>query len=280
MNDKRIHIEFFSSGYCTANSRHVFPDDPRKVIPFHATWAFIDHPSLGKILFDTGYSSRFFKATKSLPNRIYRLITPVYHEAEQSCISQLRRMNITAAGIKNIVISHFHADHTGGLMDFPEAGVWCSEEALEFALGKHRLTAVFKGVLKEQIPEGIRSRANFPRGLLEEFELFGLKMWKWAENISFVDLPGHARGQIGLYVRNTIYGDLLLCADAAWSSESVRSKIYPSGIVSVISDNFKEMKKTMDKLHNLSVSNPEIKIIPTHCHETVILSKTGIEVQT
>lgn len=274
MNDKRIHIEFFSSGYCTASSRHVFPDEHSSMMTFPAFWAYIEHPVLGKILFDTGYSTRFYDATRCLPNRIYRWITPVYHNNEESCINQLSIRGVNSQEIGSIVISHFHADHTGGLMDFPEAKIWCSKAALENALQKSRHLSVFRGILKEQIPVDIRSKASFPEKELAKWEMGGLTLWKWSENISFVELPGHARGQLGLYIQNSDKGNLLLCADAAWSSESVRRKIYPSRIVSLLSDSYSEMKSTLDKLHNLTVSGHDIVIIPTHCNETLNLTKS------
>jgi len=96
-------------------------------------------------------------------------------------------------------------------------------------------------------------------------------MRKWHDDIFFVDLPGHFRGQIGLFLKNTNHGDILLCADAVWSMRSIRDQIYPSRLVSLISDNYREMKRTIDKLHNFHNEWPEIIIIPTHCDEAMNL---------
>jgi glyoxylase-like metal-dependent hydrolase (beta-lactamase superfamily II) len=266
-----INIRLFTSGYCRANSRHVFPAEPSEVIPFQATWALIDHPVAGKILFDTGYSVRFYQYTRSFPNVVYRWITPVFHKDEESCLSQLEKLQIKPDEIKYIVISHFHADHTGGLKDFPKARIWCSKEALRYMLARNRLTSVLKGMLKSQIPDDISERTLFHDDGLEKSELAGLSMRKWHEDIFFVDLPGHFRGQIGLLLKNTNHGDILLCADAAWSVRSIRDRIYPSKLVSLISDSYREMKNTIDKLHNLRNVCPDIIIIPTHCDEAINL---------
>jgi glyoxylase-like metal-dependent hydrolase (beta-lactamase superfamily II) len=271
MSLNEIHIEVFSSGYCTADVSHIFPDEPSADIPFHATWAFITHPFLGKILFDTGYSLRFHESTRLFPNRMYRWITPVFHKSEESCLNQLLRMKINPDDIGNIVISHFHADHIGGLKDFPHSAIWCSEEALLYVQRKNRFTSVFKGLLKSQIPGDISKRAFFPEKKLVISEMAGLTLWKWHDGIYFVNLPGHFRGQLGLYLKGTNYGDLLLCADAAWAIKAIHQKIYPSKRVSFISDDYLELTRTIDKLHNLHIAYPDITILPAHCHETMNL---------
>jgi len=271
MNNKGLQVKLFSSGYCTANSGHVFPNEPHKVISFNAIWALINHPVAGKTLFDTGYSTRFFESTRFFPNRIYRWITPVVHDNGDSCLNQLQKMKIDRHDITNIVISHFHADHTGGLKDFPNAAIWCKAEALSFINKKNRFNAVLKGVLKSQIPDDISARAVFPEKVLEQSEMAGLTLWKWHDDMYFVDLPGHFRGQTGLYLKGTVHGDLLLCADAVWSARAISQKIYPSKKVSLIIDDYSELTGTMEKLNFLQTTQPNIKILPTHCHETMNL---------
>jgi glyoxylase-like metal-dependent hydrolase (beta-lactamase superfamily II) len=274
VNNENINIKLYSSGYCTASKKHIFPDELSERIAFHATWALIDHPLLGKILFDTGYSYRFYESTRSLPNRIYRWITPVFHKNEESCLNKLLEMKINPGDIRNIVISHFHADHTGGLKDFPQAKIWCSEKGLDYALKKNRFNAAFKGILKAQIPDDIRSLAFFPEEEFPKSSISGLIVWKWKDDIYFIDLPGHARGQLGLYLKDTNYGDLLLCADAAWSVKAINEKIYPSRMVSLISDNYSELTQTIDNLHYFHSNNPDIKILPSHCDETMHLKES------
>jgi glyoxylase-like metal-dependent hydrolase (beta-lactamase superfamily II) len=268
MNDV-TNIVLLSSGYCIASTRYVFPDEPPSKVRFYATWALIDHPLLGKILFDTGYSHRFYESTRWPPNRIYRWVTPVFHQNEESCLNQLLSLGVDPGDIKHIVISHFHADHTGGLMDFPGASLWCSEKALAYALNKNRFNAVFKGILKAQIPSDIRERAVFPEKELTLSGMSGLTAWRWLDDIFFIDLPGHFRGQLGLYLKDTNNGDLLLCADAVWSVKAIYEESYPSRIASLISDNYSELIQTINKLYHFHRNNPNVKILPAHCHETM-----------
>ena len=55
----------------------------KRKIRFEATWAIIKHPSKGTVLFDTGYTQRFYTATKYFPNSIYATITKVEIDLNQ-----------------------------------------------------------------------------------------------------------------------------------------------------------------------------------------------------
>ena len=272
MSNHVTHIAFFSSGYCTAKKSFVFPGTGPGRMPSHATWALIDHPSLGKILFDTGYSPWFYKATKHFPYRVYRWATPVCHREEDSCLSQLRKMHLAPEDISHIVVSHFHADHVCGLPDFPQAMVWCSEESLQFVRSKHKYGAVFSGVLPQLLPDDLEKRAFSPGNGLEKMKISGLDMWKWNEDIFFVDLPGHFAGQTGLYLKQTNHGSLLLCADAAWSAQAIQQKIYPAKITSRISHNYRTMIGTMNALHAFHLANPDVSLLTSHGPETLELT--------
>ena len=50
---------------------------PKTPVRFEAIWAEIDHPTQGKILYDTGYTWRFLDATQRFPQRIYAKLTQV-----------------------------------------------------------------------------------------------------------------------------------------------------------------------------------------------------------
>lgn len=277
MQNDRIHIELYSSGYCLAKNCYVIPGDSSEKIPFHAVWALISHPFLGKILFDTGYSNRFYSATRHFPHRMYRWITPVFHRQEASCLSQLLRKKLSPEDIDHIVVSHFHADHIGGLNDFPEAKIWCSRDGMNYVMNRSSFSSFLHGVLKSMIPGDLPGRAAFPEDLPKKTEASGLVMWRWHDGIYFVSLPGHFRGQMGLFIKQTNLGDVLLCADAAWTHRAITRKIYPSRVVSLISDNYHTLVTTMDKLHVFGREHPDVRILPTHCYETFKLTRHNNE---
>ena len=101
----------------------------RKKLRFYALAFLLRHPVAGPVLVDTGYSSRFFSETTHFPNRLYRMITPVTLTDPEGIAGQLRRHGVAPEEIRHVVITHFHADHIGGLKDFPNAVFHCSATA-------------------------------------------------------------------------------------------------------------------------------------------------------
>ena len=267
MNAPSIKLNLYASGYCTGDLSHVHKGAKREKTRFYALWALIEHPDLGKIILDTGYTHRFFEATKPFPARLYRYSTPVFVEEEEYAINQLARLGIEPSDIDHIVISHFHGDHVAGLKDFPNTPIWCSEPALTHVLSKNRWNGVFKGILTELLPDDLATRAMHPEDHCQPANLGAFNAWKWAEGIWFVSLPGHCRGQMGLYLENTQMGTVFLSVDATWTSHAFRSQSYPPRFVSLIMDNYQELIQTIDLLHQFHRQHPEVKILPTHCSE-------------
>jgi len=265
MRIAKTKIQFFSSGYCTGNRKHIHKGEHSEKLIFHALWALIEHSELGYIVFDTGYTSRFYDVTKKFPYKLYKWATPVYHEEKQSCKNTLLSKGIRPADIDHVVISHFHADHIGGIRDFPNAKKWFKNSAIKHFQNKNNWSGIVKAYIKPLVPKDISG--YYPEDSFPEADWNGFKIWKWKEDISFVDLPGHSRGQIGLFIKDTNLGDVFLLADASWSLHSIREKVYPSQIVKIFVDDYDETTKTINKLHDLYERCPDILLVPSHCSE-------------
>ena len=74
---KAIKLYLNYAGHCFASAKHVVKGDKDEMIKFHALFALLHHSKKGWILFDTGYTSRFYESTKRYPNRIYANATKV-----------------------------------------------------------------------------------------------------------------------------------------------------------------------------------------------------------
>jgi glyoxylase-like metal-dependent hydrolase (beta-lactamase superfamily II) len=84
--------------------------------------------------------------------------------------------------------------------------------------------------------------------------------------LRLVDLPGHARGQIGL-LADTDGGRVLLAADGCWMLRQIRERRPPSIITSIIVDDMDAVRSTIDNLHSFAQAHPDVRIIPCHCPE-------------
>src|SRR6202012_2959756 len=100
-----------------------------------ATVAVIEHSKHGVVLFDTGYSMRFYEQTKYFPNRFYSMVTPVTITPETSALYQLKEQGIGFRAIKHVGLSHVHADHIGGVADFSHSQYIYRKEAYDAVRG-------------------------------------------------------------------------------------------------------------------------------------------------
>ncbi|RXZ83115.1 MBL fold metallo-hydrolase [Paenibacillaceae bacterium] len=269
-----LELTLHAAGYCTHPEWVTLRGGSLRSVRFPAGFARIVHPQYGTILYDTGYSERFFSATQHLPYALYKLVTPVIYHAGGGAASQLKeKFGLDPAEVKLIILSHFHADHVGGLRDFPGACFIYLPHAYEAVRQLRGLAAVRRGYLPDLLPDDFAVRSlpvtpgqsriplpdgwPFPEGgydLLGDGSLIG------------VELSGHADGLMGLLLSTTKH-DYFLCADAVWSSRAYRENLPPHPLAGLIMPNRQQYRENFERLTLLARRFPELRIIPAHCSE-------------
>tara|TARA_B100000683_G_scaffold167809_1_gene161766 strand:+ start:1102 stop:1959 length:858 start_codon:yes stop_codon:yes gene_type:complete len=270
MKMKKVKLYLNYAGHCFANEKDAIKGGQKKKIIFPALWGIIKHPEKGMILYDTGYSDRFFSATKSYPNKIYAIATKVVLEPNCDVKTQLIKNNIQPDDIKHIIITHFHADHVCGLKDFKNAQFYTSRKALDHVLKIPKSIAFTKAILKDLIPKDIRERTIIIDEKCKKIKdsIFEVKYDLFNDSSLFIyHLPGHAAGQIGVHLK-TDKKNYFLISDACWLKENYLNYQLPNPIVKLFFDSWNQYKKTIDKINLFHKKNPETNIVPTHCLET------------
>lgn len=261
-----VEYSILDTGFCLALESHLLSGGARREIHCHATVALLRHPTQGYILWDTGYAARMFDVTRRLPFSIYARITPLRLDPALALVNQLPRMQVAPADIQWIILSHFHADHIAGLLDFPQAHIVCSTEAYQVIAAAQGFRALRKAFIPALMPTDFTSRAR----MLSDFSgaplpFLGRTVDLFNDgSLLAMRLPGHARGQIGV-LANSTRGPVLLAADSCWLSRSYRERRAPPRIANLILDDPRATRKTIDALHVFAVARPDVNIIPTHC---------------
>lgn len=155
--------------------------------------------SNGLVLIDTGLGRRDTAdpAGRFGPTRFY--VRPAFDESE-AAISQLTALGFDPRDVRHIVLTHFDADHTGGLADFPWATVHLT--AAEHLAAIHPKGTVERGrylpsqrehgpILVEHTPAEGEAWRGFPAA--KELDAI-------AAGIVLINLPGHSRGHAAVAV--------------------------------------------------------------------------------
>ena len=263
MTQVQLHLR--NSGLCWAKAHHTMKGAPRKDIRFFATWAELIHPKEGTVLFDTGYTARFHDATAHFPNSIYAKLTAVEIKHKEEAHAQ-----VNAGDVTHVLLSHLHADHVGGLRDFPHAQCWTSEECMREFATLPRWRGFSKGLLHDLLPEDWLSTCkaiesctaiDHPQ-LGQGWDVFG------DGSVVMFSFPGHAAGQHGALVQTLNHGPVLLAADAIWNVKAITENRTPHPIVRLFFDDWQAYHKTLDRLRAFHRAHPEVPILGTHCPTT------------
>jgi glyoxylase-like metal-dependent hydrolase (beta-lactamase superfamily II) len=202
-----VDLQLFDAGYCRHPQLVVLRNGSLKPMVFPSMFALIVHPTAGVILFDTGYSLKFFELTQRFPERLYALVTPVTLASEDCATEKLDTVGIAASDVRHVIISHFHADHIGALGDFPRATYWFHQQAWDAVRSLGRWRSVLKGFLSELVPPDFLQRSRPIQAaeaiaLPDRYAPFrqGYDLFKDG-SLQAVELPGHACGQLGVFLQ-------------------------------------------------------------------------------
>lgn len=264
-------VRFLHSGWCGQYARLVGAPS-WTWIRFYAVFVYFEHPVHGGCLVDTAYSDEFFRATRWLPQRLYRWLTPVQLEDPSNARDQLSAAGIDPSSIRRVFVSHFHADHIAGLKLFPEAQFVIRQEAYDRLLRQSTFSQVRHGVLGELFPPDFRSRCQ---ELTEDLFTTGEGDWKefrvcdfWGDgSLLLVDLPGHADGHYG-FVLQTVQKRIFYIVDACWHVQVLLDKSPLPWISRRFQHDETAYFQTQEKLRKLT-QQTGLELLACHCPKTL-----------
>jgi glyoxylase-like metal-dependent hydrolase (beta-lactamase superfamily II) len=297
----KVGLTLLNTGFVYGLDALVVRGEPWKWAKLPCLTALIQHPDAGWGLFDTGYSPRFFDATRAMPYRIYRWLTPVEISYQGSQLAQLAHYGLTTDDIRWIFLSHLHGDHCCGVRDFPQASILVSRQAISEILPLRGLAALRAAYLPELLDERLSglglqdptsgseilasqggagrlqnqdpARHTGSRGTAPGFKLYPLDCPIFGYNVDLfgdgsclaIPLPGHAAGQMGLLVHSDA-GPTLLAADAAWDYRAIEQDrdVHPL-IHRLITHDPSAAKETLGRLQEFHKKNPDTELVYSHC---------------
>ncbi len=167
----------------------------------------------GVTLFDAGLPAGMCDRNDSYLAALQAEDLDVTMSPETTVTACLERLDIDPAKVRQVVLSHLHFDHAGGLKELPNATLVVQRR--EWEAGFEREVANHYGLRKRYFDLGHQVQ------LIDgEHDLFG--------DGSAVCIPsfGHTPGHQSLRVRGP-QGDHILIADACYNAQTVENRRFP-----------------------------------------------------
>lgn len=251
-------VKLYKCGYCINNLRHVFRHHGREVREFPALVVLIRHRTLGNILYDSGYSELIYK--NHLVSFLYNALNKTYVKETDTIAARLRADRVDPDSIHNIILSHAHPDHIGGLRLFRGYELISTQKVLDTLKNGNP----FKLVFRNMIPDGdARCRAVVPfegstilDGYFDRiYDVLG------DGSVLGMELSGHAAEQLGIYLPEY---KLLFAADACWGADLLGKVKNMRFVAKRIQDNYRAYVRTAEQLERFVTDHPEITVIYSH----------------
>jgi len=224
----------------------------------------LEHPTEGVVLIDAGFPRRTSVDVADYPGKRMANVLGVEMDAGAAAADRLPEIDRSAADVAHIVLTHMHADHVGGIEDFPTATVHVGPGEWDHAyegglLGKPDVTP-FDG------REGVVHEAfdgTAPYGPFEGHrDLFG------DGSVVLMAAPGHTPGHLAVMV-NLPGGSYLIAGDCAWVDRHLQGPLAKSALVrGALEHDWRANWANQWRLHAFAKANPDVVVFAGHEPDT------------
>lgn len=262
-----VEPRFFTSSILPVREWLLLRRGSFKKLPLRVRVGYFHHPHLGHTLIDTGYcNADTLRNQKQGPLlAAYRLLIQPDTLSEDPLSAGLKLLDLRKQDIHTVILTHFHADHIGGLRDLPDAQILCSRKAWTTyrsnTATKNAMSGVFGGLMPDDIERRLRFFEDF-RSVTAPNALESGRDIGTDGSIIAIDLPGHLDGHVGLCFPGLAI-PLLYATDTQWLIKAITEDRLPGFPASLVCHDRSAMLSSVAKVRTFFEQGGEIML----CHD-------------
>jgi len=264
-----MKIYFLSTGFGSVAKGLFVQDAGWRNVCFPILSVLIERDN-DLVLFDTGIGTRIDQEMRPLiywGNLFFHrcIMRTQFMPQRDALVHQLPRLGFQPSDVKNVIISHLHWDHAGGMRDFLNAHFIVNGKEWNFATQLAGVQLYKNAFIKEQFCESGLDIELMETDLSKPFLNFPASHDIFGDgSMVLVDLPGHSPGLMGLYVTMPSGRRFLFSADTFYFPEGLEQRMPKSALMQSLVSESPEAGSSINRVYELMNSDPELVIVGSH----------------
>jgi len=258
---------FFTTSLLPVREWLVLRGGSNQRLPLQVRVGYFRHPRFGHTLIDTGYGVPLAPPQQrpGLYLTLYTWLLQPSVLSDAPLSDGLAPLGLAKTDIQTVLLTHFHADHIGGLADLPGTRILTARRAWAAVKARGRAANALAGVFPDLLPPDFEARLEFyddapqvaaPLGLGPAWDIAG------DGSVLVVDLPGHHAGHVGLCFPKREQ-PLLYAADVQWLLKAVLADRCPGFPISLTLPDRKAGAQSVAKLRAFAEGGGQVVL----CHD-------------
>jgi N-acyl homoserine lactone hydrolase len=230
---------------------------PGETITLPNLFFVLTHPTRGKLLVDTGLHPDALSDLRKDYGRFLARIFGRMQPRGPAFDARLRALGLEPAAVSQVLMTHVHVDHTGGMRLLPNAQFVIARPEWNVARSSR---AAFQGFATHHLPP--EHRVHFV-DLERDGERHGpfehtLDLYRDG-SVRLIGTPGHTAGHMSILLQLPAGREVLLVGDAAYTLESIENERLP-----LFTASDQAYADTLSRLRAFKHDNPQTTLIPFH----------------
>jgi glyoxylase-like metal-dependent hydrolase (beta-lactamase superfamily II) len=209
------------------------------------------------LLVDVGWSEEACASVARVYGRLQSFYLGVRARRDDAIVLQLERLGIARDRVKTIVATHLHLDHVGGVEDFPDAEVVCTDAELSAYRARKSPGYIPRDLARSRV-RAVALAGAPTYGFPASHDLFG------DGEVTLLDAHGHTQGScaIALRAREHCYVHLGDAVYQAW--EHGLSPRGPSRFARLTAWSRIEQRSTYEHIRACEADPRKPILVPSH----------------